>query len=47
MTAYDAVYQPDAQSRLRLFNRLLLLAVGNAVVQMILAAVGYYGIQLF
>lgn len=47
MAAYDAVYQPDEKAQIRLFNQLLILAVCNAVIQAILATVGYYGIVLF
>ncbi len=47
MAAYDAVYQPDEKARIHVFNQLLILAAGNAVIQAILAAVGYYGIVLF
>ena len=46
MAAYDAVYQPDEKARIHVFNQLLILAAGNAVVQAVLAAVGYYGIVL-
>lgn len=46
MAAYDAVYQPDEKSRLKLFNRILLLSVINAGIQLVLSAVGYYGIQI-
>lgn len=46
MAAYDAVYRPDEKMRMNLFNRILMLAVLNAVVQLILSAVGYYGIQI-
>lgn len=46
MAAYDAVYRPEEKDRLKLFNKLLLLAVINAGIQLILAAVGFYGIQI-
>lgn len=46
MVAYDAVYNPTEKERLGLFNRLLLLAVINTVIQMILVGVGFYGIQI-
>ena len=41
------IFQPDEKARIHVFNQLLILAAGNAVIQAILAAVGYYGIVLF
>lgn len=47
MAAYDAVYQPDEEERLKMFNRLLKITGIILVYQCVLFALGFYQITLF
>lgn len=47
MAAYDSVFRPTEQERLKVFNNLIKLMVGILVYQSILVFAGFYKLQIF